>query len=104
MKLLQRLLDASVLKLTRAACIFALLGLGLMSYSILDARAIPVITAMSLGHAFGIAAFACYVLAVVLDARRNARATDTDSASVTGHSVASPHSPEADRHSTPKSG
>jgi hypothetical protein len=97
MKLVQRLLEASVLKLTRAACVFALLGLSLMSYSILDARAIPVITAMSLGHAFGIAAFACYVLAVVLDARRNARATSA-AAPVTGHSAA----PEADSDSTPK--
>ena len=69
MKLVQRLLAGSVTKLTRAACIFALLGLSLMSYSILDPRAIPVITAMSLGHAFGIGAFACYLFAVVLDIR-----------------------------------
>jgi hypothetical protein len=104
MKLVRRLLDTSVLKLTRAACIFALLGLGLMSYSILDARAIPVITAMSVGHAFGIGAFACYVLAVVLDARRNARATSTAApAPVTGHSVALPQSPVADRNSASKS-
>jgi hypothetical protein len=69
MKLLQRLLEGSVSKLTRAACIFALLGLALMSYSIIDPRAVPVITAMSLGHAFGISAFACYLFAVVLDIR-----------------------------------
>jgi hypothetical protein len=68
-KLLQRLLAGSVNKLTRAACIFALLGLALMSYSIIDPRAIPVITAMSVGHAFGISAFACYLFAVVLDIR-----------------------------------
>jgi hypothetical protein len=69
MKLLQRLLAGSVNKLTRAACIFALLGLALMSYSIIDPRAIPVITAMSVGHAFGITAFACYLFAIVLDIR-----------------------------------
>ena len=69
MKLLQRLLAGSVNKLTRAACIFALLGLALMSYSIIDPRAIPVIVAMSIGHAFGICAFACYLFAVVLDIR-----------------------------------
>jgi hypothetical protein len=69
MKLVQRLLAGSVTKLTRVACIFALLGLALMSYSIIDPRAIPVITAMSVGHAFGISAFACYLLAIVLDIR-----------------------------------
>jgi hypothetical protein len=104
MKLLRRLLDSSVLKLTRAACIFALLGLGLMSYSILDARAIPVITAMSVGHAFGISAFACYVLAVVLDARRSARPTSiTAPEPATGHSVAPLQSTEAVRDAAPKS-
>jgi hypothetical protein len=80
MKLVQRLLAGSVLKLTRAACVFALLGLGLMSYSILDPRAIPVIMAMSVGHAFGVAAVACYALAVALDARRNASASASASA------------------------
>lgn len=61
---------ASILALTRAACIFALVGLGLMSYSLFDPRAIPVIVAMSVGHAFGFAAFGCYLLAVLLDVRR----------------------------------
>ncbi len=69
MKLVQRLLAGSVNKLTRTACVFALLGLALMSYSIIDPRAVPVITAMSLGHAFGISAFACYLFAIVLDIR-----------------------------------
>lgn len=69
MNLLRRIRHTSVLKLTRAACVFALLGLGLMCYSLLDPRAIPVICAMSLGHALGFAAFGCYLLAVVLDVR-----------------------------------
>ena len=60
----------SVLQLVRAACVFALIGLALMSYSLLDPRAIPVIVAMSVGHAFGFAAFGCYLLAVLLDVRR----------------------------------
>ena len=68
---LKRLLAAAtVMALTRAACVFALVGLLLMSYSLFDPRAIPVIVAMSVGHAFGFAAFGCYVLAVVLDVRR----------------------------------
>ena len=78
MNIFARALRTSVTTLTRAACIFALLGLSLMSYSIVDPRAIPVITAMSVGHVFGISAFACYLLAIVLDIRNRGRA---DSAS-----------------------
>ena len=78
MNIFARVLQTSVVTVTRAACVFALLGLGLMSYSILDPRAIPVIMAMSVGHAFGISAFACYLLAIVLDIRNRGRA---DSAS-----------------------
>jgi hypothetical protein len=74
MTIFARLLGGSVIKLTRVACVLALLGLSLMSYSILDPRAIPVITAMSVGHLFGIGAFACYLLAIVLDIRNRGRA------------------------------
>jgi hypothetical protein len=70
MNILQRVLQGSVIKLTRAACVFALLGLSLMAYSLLDPRALQVIVAMSLGHAFGFAAFGCYLVAIVLDVRR----------------------------------
>jgi hypothetical protein len=69
MNIFARVLKTSVLTLTRLACAFALLGLSLMSYSIVDPRAIPVITAMSVGHVLGISAFACYLLAIVLDLR-----------------------------------
>ena len=75
MKLVARILADSVQHLTRVACVFALLGLALMSYSVLDPRAVPVIVAMSVGHAFGIIAFACYLLAVILDVRRGGRST-----------------------------
>ena len=74
MNILQRALQTSVTALTRAACVFALLGLSLMSYSIIDPRAIPVIAAMSVGHVFGISAFVCYLLAIVLDLRNRGRA------------------------------
>jgi hypothetical protein len=60
-----------VVQLTRVACVLALLGLSLMSYSLLDPRAVPVIVAMSLGHAFGFGAFGCYLLAVVVDVWRS---------------------------------
>jgi hypothetical protein len=90
MTVLQRWLAGSVLKLTRLACVFAILGLGLMCYSIVDPRAIPVIVAMSVGHAFGIAAFACYLLAVILDVRRGAQTNSMlpASAPTARHSVA----------------
>jgi hypothetical protein len=78
MNIFARAARTSVITLTRAACVFALLGLSLMSYSIIVPRAVPVITAMSLGHVFGISAFACYLLAIVLDIRNRGRA---DSAS-----------------------
>ena len=74
MNIFARVLRTPVIGLTRAACVCALLGLSLMSYSIIDPRAIPVITAMSVGHAFGISAFACYLLAIVLDIRTRDRA------------------------------
>ena len=67
MKLLRRVLQSSVTALTRCACVCALVGLGLMAYSLLDPRAVPVIVAMSVGHGFGFVAFGCYLLAVVLD-------------------------------------
>ena len=74
MKLFARVLGTSVVTLTRAACAFALVALSLMSYSIVDPRAIPVIAAMSVGHALGVAAFGCYLLAIVLDLRNRGRA------------------------------
>ena len=104
MKLLDMLLAGSVRKLTRAACVFALLGLALMSYSIVDPRAVPVITAMSIGHAFGISAFACYLLAVVLDARgsaRSSRLAEADTAPAARHSVSDSAS-DTVRDSMPK--
>jgi hypothetical protein len=78
MNIFARALHTSVTALTRAACVFALVGLSLMAYSIVDPRALPVIAAMSIGHVFGISAFACYLLAIVLDLRNRGRA---DSAS-----------------------
>ena len=78
MTFLQRILQSSILTLTRIACVCALLGLSLMAYSLLDPRAIPVIVAMSVGHVFGFAAFGCYLLAVVLDARRSRVGSQTN--------------------------
>jgi hypothetical protein len=93
--LVARILADSVQHLTRVACVFALLGLALMSYSILDPRAVPVIVAMSLGHAFGIMAFACYLLAVILDVKRGGRSTSVAPAPVDGTPPSDPESVEA---------
>jgi len=77
-RLWDRVLQRSVPELVRVACLLALLALALVCWSILDPRPIPVILAMSVGHLVGGAAFACYLLAVILDAvRRPPSAEDT---------------------------
>lgn len=60
-------------ELVRLSALLALGGLALMAYSILVPRPLPVILAMSLGHVLGGAAVLCYLLAVLLDARRRRR-------------------------------
>ena len=68
MSLYQRVLHRSVPGLIKVACILALLALALVCYSVLVPRPLPVILAMSVGHVIGGSAFACYLLAVILDA------------------------------------
>ncbi|HVY25385.1 MAG TPA: hypothetical protein VHB79_02495 [Polyangiaceae bacterium] len=67
---MRRLLERSVTTLLRAACLFALVGLAVMCSSLVWPKALPVIFAMSVGHAIGASAFACFVVAVIIDARR----------------------------------
>jgi hypothetical protein len=74
MKIVTRIESSSVRGLTRLACGVALLGLALLCYSVLVPTPLPVILAMSGGHVLGVAAFSCYLLAIVLDlARREGR-------------------------------
>jgi hypothetical protein len=74
MKLLTRIESSSVRGLTRLACGLALVGLALLCYSVIFPSPLPVILAMSGGHVLGVAAFLCYLLAIVLDlARREGR-------------------------------
>lgn len=68
-----RLVRASVRQLVRAACVLSLVGLAVLAYSILVPGPLPIIFAMSAGHAIGGLAFACYVLAVVVDAAETKR-------------------------------
>ena len=71
----QRLVRGSVRELIRVACVLSLIGLGIMAYSILSPRPLPVILAMSAGQVIGGAGFLCYLLAVVIDAASHARPT-----------------------------
>jgi hypothetical protein len=75
MKPITRIARASVPQLIRVACVLSLAGLAIIVYSILSPRPLAVISAMSIGHGIGAAAFACYLLAVVLDTAGRERAT-----------------------------
>jgi energy-converting hydrogenase Eha subunit C len=55
----------------RAACVVALLALGLIVWSLVDSRAIAVVLAMSIGQALGTLSLALYLLVVVADLRRH---------------------------------
>ena len=68
MSLVGRLAQRSVPGLMKAACILALLALALMCGSVLYPKPLSIITAMSIGHVIGVAALACYLLGVLLDA------------------------------------
>ena len=75
----------SVAHLTRVAAVLALIALAIIVFSVLFPRPLPVIFAMSAGHIIGGAAFACYLLAVLLDISRS----DTKSSSVAPDAVPS---------------
>ncbi len=57
----------------RFACVLAIVGLGLMMWSLFDPRAQPVLVALSLGQAIGTLSLALY-LRVVLQHYRAGRA------------------------------
>jgi hypothetical protein len=74
MNLVRRVESASVRGLTHLACLLALWGLSGLCFSVVFPHPLPVIFAMSGGHVLGVAAFGCYLLAIVLDlARREGR-------------------------------
>ena len=68
MKLLAKILRHSVGGLVRLACALALLGLAVMSFSIISGRPLPVVLAMSVGHMVGTASLACFLIAISIDA------------------------------------
>ena len=68
--LFAKLLGRSVTGLVKVACILALLGLAILSFSVVSGRPLPVVFALSFGHLAGGASFACFFLAVIIDAIR----------------------------------
>ena len=62
-----RLRSGSVVSLLRMACWAALLGLAVMSASIINPMPVTVIFAMSVGHVIGGFAFLCYLLSIIAD-------------------------------------
>ena len=55
-----------------AACVFGLVALGLIIWSVVDPRPLPVILAMSVGQGIGTLSFLAYIWLVIDDARRDA--------------------------------
>jgi hypothetical protein len=78
MSLYARVIRGSIANLVKLACALALLALALICCSILFPRPLIVVLAMSVGHVIGGCAFACYLLAVVLDATRRAPPSSTE--------------------------
>ncbi len=62
------------------ACVLALFALGLMVWSLLDTRPIPVIVAMSVGQVVGTLSFASFLVVVVGDLRSRYKAVAAASA------------------------
>lgn len=63
------------------SCSFALLALGLIVWSLLDPRPIPVIVAMSVGQAIGTLSFAAFLVVVATDLRSRYQAVAVKDAS-----------------------
>ena len=61
----------------RLACILALVALGLIAWSLVDPRPIPVILAMSLGQMIGTLSFVAFLGVVVLDLRSAERRSES---------------------------
>jgi hypothetical protein len=62
--------NASRSKLMVYACVFGLIGLALMSWSLFDQGWIPVMAAMSVGQGIGTLSFVLFLAIVFIDLRR----------------------------------
>jgi hypothetical protein len=59
--------------LVRLAAILALVGIGLMVWSLLEPRPIPIMVAMSVGQGIGTMSLLLYIAVVIADAFRAAK-------------------------------
>jgi peptidoglycan/LPS O-acetylase OafA/YrhL len=60
----------------RIACVLALVALGLIVWSLLDPRPVPVILAMSIAQGIGTLSFGTFLWVVALDLRAAQRAAN----------------------------
>jgi hypothetical protein len=68
---LKRFLDAASRSgLMVYACVFGLIGLALMTWSLFDQGWIPVMMAMSVGQGMGTLSFALFLVIVIIDLRK----------------------------------
>ena len=63
----------SALLTLRLSAVLTLIGLGFMVWSMVQPTPLPVMLAMTVGQAFGTAAFAIYAVIVVRELRREIR-------------------------------
>jgi hypothetical protein len=69
---------AASARILKAACWLALAALGLMVWSLLDPRPIPVIVAMSVGQVLGTLSLFAFLTLVSIDFRRALRARPSE--------------------------
>jgi hypothetical protein len=60
-------------RVVRAACILTIAALGLIVWSVLDPRPLPVILAMSAAQGIGTLSFVAFLVVVLADLRRSDR-------------------------------
>jgi len=72
-KLLARVKRVEMTTLLRVSAVFTIIGLAMMVWSLLVPTPLPVMLAMSAGQVFGMFAFGLYLVAIVIDLRRDRR-------------------------------
>lgn len=73
-KLVGRVKRIQMTTLLRISGALTILGLLMMVWSLVQPTPLPVMLAMSVGQMFGMFAFALYLVAIVIDLRRDRRA------------------------------
>lgn len=73
-KLVARAKRLRMATLLRISAVFTIFGLAFMVWSLIVPTPMPVMLAMSVGQVFGTIAFGLYLVAIVIDLRRDRRA------------------------------